>query len=39
LWVLRVTDRREYMRKLGESCSEKLLVKQHAFAAPADFGY
>jgi glutaconate CoA-transferase subunit A len=38
-WVLRVADRREYMRKLGESRAESLLVKEHAFAAPADFGY
>lgn len=37
-WVLRVQDRREYMGRLGDCRVEKLAVKEHAFAAPADFG-
>jgi len=35
--VLRVADRREYMRKIGER-AEKLAVREHAFSAAADFG-
>jgi glutaconate CoA-transferase, subunit A len=38
-WVLRVADRREYAEKLGASRFEGLGVKEHAFSAPADFGY
>jgi glutaconate CoA-transferase subunit A len=38
-WVLGVADRREYVEKLGASRFEGLGVKEHAFSAPADFGY
>src|SRR5271155_2881579 len=38
-WVLRVAGRREYMEKLGTGRVEALGVKDHAFSAPADFGY
>ena len=38
-WVLGVTDRRAYMDLLGTCRVEELSVKQHALAAPADFGY
>jgi glutaconate CoA-transferase, subunit A len=38
-WVLRVPDRSEYMKALGSGRFEGLGVKQHAFSAPADFGY
>jgi glutaconate CoA-transferase, subunit A len=37
-WVLRVADRREYMSKTGYTRIQRLLVKEHAFSAPADFG-
>ena len=38
-WVVRPQSRHEYMSQLGEARAEKLGVKEHAFAAPADFGY
>jgi glutaconate CoA-transferase subunit A len=38
-WVSGVADRREYMRLLGTSRAESLGVRQHAYSAPADFGY
>jgi glutaconate CoA-transferase subunit A len=38
-WVLRVPDRREYMNQLGACRIEALGVREHAFSAPADFGY
>ncbi len=38
-WVLAVPDRRAYMELLGACRVEELGVKQHAFSAPADFGY
>jgi glutaconate CoA-transferase, subunit A len=38
-WVLRVTDRRDYWKQLGAARTDALAVKQHAFSAPADFGY
>lgn len=38
-WVLRVSDRRGYMNQLGACRVESLGVRQHAFSAPADFGY
>jgi len=37
-WVYGVRDRAEYVKKLGERAQE-LAVKQHAYAAPADYGY
>lgn len=38
-WVTGVTDRREYMNLLGSCRAESLGVKEHAYSAPADFGY
>ena len=38
-WVEAVSDRRAYMKQLGASRVEELGVKQHAYAAQADFGY
>jgi glutaconate CoA-transferase subunit A len=38
-WVLGVPDRREYMNQLGACRIEALGVREHAFSAPADFGY
>jgi glutaconate CoA-transferase, subunit A len=38
-WVTQVTDRTEYWKHLGASRVESLAVKEHAFSAPADFGY
>ena len=38
-WVLRISDRREYMSQLGACRVESLGVRAHAFSAPADFGY
>jgi glutaconate CoA-transferase, subunit A len=38
-WVGGVTDRREYMNRLGACRVETLGVRQHAYSAPADFGY
>src|SRR5580693_8602541 len=38
-WVTQVTDRTEYWKHLGATCVEALAVKEHAFSAPADFGY
>jgi hypothetical protein len=36
---LSVPDRREYMNQLGACRVEALGVREHAFSAPADFGY
>lgn len=38
-WVYGVSDRREYVSQLGKDRVEALQVKQHAYAARADFGY
>ncbi len=38
-WVYSTADRRAYMNQLGACCVEELGVKQHAYAAQADFGY
>jgi glutaconate CoA-transferase subunit A len=38
-WVLRVSDRREYMNQLGACRAEALGVREHAYSAAADFGY
>jgi glutaconate CoA-transferase, subunit A len=38
-WVYGITDRRAYMNQLGGCRVEELGVKQHAYAAQADFGY
>jgi glutaconate CoA-transferase, subunit A len=38
-WVYDVIDRRGYANQLGGCRVEELSVKQHAYAAPADYGY
>jgi glutaconate CoA-transferase, subunit A len=38
-WVYGVSDRREYMNRIGACRFDSLAVKQHAYAAQADFGY
>jgi glutaconate CoA-transferase, subunit A len=38
-WVYSVADRRAYMNQLGGCRVDELGVKQHAYAAQADFGY
>jgi glutaconate CoA-transferase subunit A len=38
-WVHSVPDRRAYMNQLGACRVDDLGVKQHAYAAQADFGY
>jgi glutaconate CoA-transferase, subunit A len=38
-WVVRTSDRREYMKQLGAARFDSLAVREHAPSAPADFGY
>jgi glutaconate CoA-transferase subunit A len=38
-WILSRTDRADYVQLLGQCRVESLGVKNHAYAAPADFGY
>jgi glutaconate CoA-transferase subunit A len=38
-WVLSVPNRSEYMKQLGSCRIESLHVREHAYSAPADFGY
>jgi glutaconate CoA-transferase subunit A len=38
-WVLKIPSRAEYMMKLGNSRIADLRVREHAFTAPADFGF
>ena len=38
-WVDAVKDRGEYLNVLGSERVDSLRVKQHAYSAPADFGY
>jgi glutaconate CoA-transferase subunit A len=38
-WVLKVPSRAEYMMQLGNSRTADLRVREHAFTAPADFGF
>jgi glutaconate CoA-transferase, subunit A len=38
-WVVQTTDRSDYWKQLGAGRFENLAVKEHAFSAPADFGY
>ncbi len=38
-WVYRVADRAAYVKQLGDCRVAELQVKQHAYAAAADFGY
>jgi glutaconate CoA-transferase subunit A len=38
-WVVQPTDRSDYWKQLGPGRVDNLAVKEHAFSAPADFGY
>ncbi len=38
-WVYGVSDRQQYLGLLGVTRVEALKTQQHAYAAPADFGY
>src|SRR5579862_8667618 len=38
-WAYSIADRRAYMNQLGACRVDELGVKQHAYAAQADFGY
>ena len=38
-WVVSVNDRAEYLNRLGAPRIQNLGVKEHAYSAPADFGY
>jgi glutaconate CoA-transferase subunit A len=38
-WVYRIPDREAYLDQLGSDRVEALGIKQHAYAAQADFGY
>ncbi len=38
-WVTGVPDRRAYMKQIGDDRMEALGVREHAYSAPADFGY
>jgi len=38
-WVVQTTDRGDYWKQLGPGRFANLAVKEHAFSAPADFGY
>jgi glutaconate CoA-transferase, subunit A len=38
-WVVHVSDRGEYLKQVGAERMQSLGVKEHAYSAPADFGY
>src|SRR4029077_3923053 len=38
-WVYQVSDRLDYVRQLGVERIANLGVREHAYSAPADFGY
>jgi len=38
-WVLKIPSRAEYIMQLGNSRIADLKIREHAFTAPADFGY
>jgi len=38
-WVLKVPSRADYLKRLGDSRTAGLRVREHAFSAPADFGF
>src|SRR5271154_327064 len=38
-WVVRTTDRREYLKQLGTARFDALAVRDHALSVPVDFGY
>jgi len=38
-WVMKVPSRADYLKKLGDTRVSALRVREHAFTAPADFGF
>jgi glutaconate CoA-transferase, subunit A len=38
-WVMRLSDRSEYLNQVGAAQMQNLGVKDHAYTVPADFGY
>ena len=38
-WVLKISSRADYLKQLGDTRAAGLRVREHAFSAPADFGY
>ena len=38
-WVLKVPSRADYVKRLGDSRTADLRVREHAYTAPADFGF
>jgi glutaconate CoA-transferase subunit A len=38
-WVLKISSRADYLKQLGDARIAGLKVREHAFSAPADFGY
>jgi glutaconate CoA-transferase, subunit A len=38
-WVMRVSDRSEYLKQVGAAQMQNLGVKDHAYTVPADYGY
>jgi glutaconate CoA-transferase, subunit A len=38
-WIYRLTGRKAYVNQLGACRVDELAVKNHAYAAPTDFGY
>ena len=38
-WVLKVPSRADYVKQLGDTRTAALGVREHAFTAPADFGF
>jgi glutaconate CoA-transferase subunit A len=38
-WVLKIPSRADYLKRLGDSRIAELRVREHAFTAPADFGF
>ncbi|MGD0401960.1 MAG: CoA-transferase [Candidatus Acidiferrales bacterium] len=38
-WVVGVSDRSEYLKRVGAAQMQSLGVKDHAYTVPADFGY
>jgi glutaconate CoA-transferase, subunit A len=39
MWVLKVSSRADYLKQLGDTRIGALKVREHAFTAPADFGF
>ncbi len=38
-WVMQLPDRAAYLEKLGHERQQALVVKEHRYAAPVDYGY